>query len=53
MSNDLVYYELGRGDIISKIRYKQWKFFRKLENMSPNQSATIGILLLRNIELLN
>ena len=42
-SNDLVYYELGRGTIYSKLLDQQWKFFQKFRKLSPDESSCISI----------
>ena len=42
-SNDLIYYELGRGTIYSKLLDQQWKFFQKFRKLSPDESFCISI----------
>ena len=42
-SNDLVYYELRRGSIYSKLQDQQFKFFQKLVKLSPDESSCVSI----------
>ena len=42
-SNDLVYFELGRGTIYSRILDRQFKFFKKFENLFPEESSCVSI----------
>ena len=42
-SNDLVYYELGRGTIYSKLLDQQWKFFRRFRKLSSDESSCFSI----------
>ena len=39
-SNDLVYHELRRGDIISKIKDRQYKFFQKVSHLQDDGDSS-------------
>ena len=43
-SNDLVYYELKRCDIISKIKDQQYNFFQKIKQFSTEDSVLTNFL---------
>ena len=45
-TSGIIYYELNRGDIISKIKDRQWKFYKRIKSMSRDDSITIDILAL-------
>ena len=42
-SNDLVYHELRRGTIFSKIKDQQWKFYQRLMKVKVDESLCISI----------
>ena len=44
MTNDLIYHELRRGDIISRIKDKQCRFYRKLLQMPSDEAIFCNIL---------
>ena len=43
-SNDLVYHELRRGDIISKIKDRQYKFFQKVSHLQDDGAVVKAII---------
>ena len=43
-SNDLVYHELRRGDIISKITDRQYKFFQKVFHLQDDGAVVKTII---------
>ena len=47
-SNDLIFYELRRCNIIAKIKDKQYNFFRKLQELSEDTSIMSHMLQLCN-----
>ena len=52
--NDLVYYELKRPPITLKIRDKQYNFFKKLQEFTPEQAAIVNYLnICQNSRFLN
>ena len=42
--NDLVYYELKRSDIVSKIKDQQYNFFQKVKNFSTEDAVVVRFL---------
>ena len=52
-TNDLVYHELRRGTITSKIRDRQFKFFQKLTQLTEDQAMIAAIIkLCRNTSMM-
>ena len=45
-TNELVYFELKRCDIISRIRDQQYKFFQKVKEFSTEDAVVVNILQL-------
>ena len=43
-TNELVYYELKRCDIVSRIRDQQYKFFQKVKQFSTEDAVVVNIL---------
>ena len=43
-SNDIIFYELRRANVISKILDRQYKFFQKLLSLTNEQSVVIDVI---------
>ena len=43
-TNDLIYHELRRGDIICKIKDRQYSFYKKLSSMPENNAVVQNIM---------
>ena len=53
-TNEIVYYELRRPDIMSKIKDKQYSFFNKVLNLSENDAILVKIIdLCRRSRIMN
>ena len=42
--SNIIYVELNRCDIITKIKYRQYLFYNKFKHLNPNDSAARNIL---------
>ena len=53
-SNDVIYNELKRPDIVSKIKELQWKFFQRVKKLNEEEALVVSIMrICRNSSRMN